>query len=146
MRAFRATGFWSNAANWSAGMPTGTNLNDVLNFGGSGSSGYTATLDYPPTTFQLATLSLNSSATVTETIAQTGGRHFEVKDLTGGPGLNVEQLGSGAFTVAVDFEVAGAGSRDFRVGGDGASTLTLSGVLNASNSAGFSLVKSGSST
>jgi len=56
---------------------------------------YTATLDFPATKFQFATLSLNSSAAVTETIDQAGGRYFEFKNLTGSATNNIDQLGSG---------------------------------------------------
>jgi len=105
----------------------------VLNFGGSGSTGYTATNDIG--SVRLARLNLNSSATAANTI--TGGSLIFGVNSDGSPSVlapKVVQHGSGAFIIASDIVVtnttAGGGWTGLTVEGDGSGRITLSGTIS----------------
>ncbi len=107
--------------------------NIVLNFGGSGSTGYTATNDIG--SVRLARLNLNSSATAANTI--TGGSLIFGVNSDGSPSVlapKIIQQGSGAFIIASDIVVtnttAGGGWTGLTVEGDGSGRITLSGTIS----------------
>ncbi len=109
--------------------------NIVLNFGGSGNTGYTATNDIG--TIRLARLNLNSTATATSTIA--GGTLLFGVNSDGTPSVlapKIVQSGSGAFHISSDIvttNTAGSGGwTGLTVEGSGSGRVTLSGVVSGS--------------
>ncbi len=109
--------------------------NIVLNFGGSGSTGYTATNDIG--TVRLARLNLTSTATATSTIA--GGTFLFGVNSDGTPSVlapKIVQSGSGSFHISSDIVItntAGSGGwSGLTVEGAASGRVTLSGAVSGS--------------
>lgn len=109
--------------------------NIVLNFGGNGSGGYTATNDIG--SVRLARLNLNSSSTAVNTIS--GGQLIFGVNSDGTPSVlapKIVQQGSGAFLITSDIVVtntSGSGGwSGLSVEGTGSGRVTLSGSLSGS--------------
>jgi fibronectin-binding autotransporter adhesin len=88
------TGNWNAAGNWVGGLPA-SNAATELVFGGSGGTAYTATNDVGAFTLNL--LTLNSTATVAESISSATVLSFATN---GTVTPVVQQNGTGAITVA----------------------------------------------
>ncbi|MDQ6626515.1 MAG: autotransporter-associated beta strand repeat-containing protein [Verrucomicrobiota bacterium] len=138
------SGLWSADTNWTPGAPASTDTT-VLSFGGSGATPYTSTNDLGTFTFQ--NINLQSTATVTETIA---GQTLQIP--TTGSGT-ITQNGSGAFEIHNDISANSLAANFYSTlhlagsptGGTG--TVTLSGTLqDASANRRLALEKSGSNT
>jgi len=112
------TGNWNTAANWSpSGIPAS---GAALSFGGSGATAYTSTNN--ATTFTLSTVSLTSTASVTDVI---GGNLLSIS------GSSISQDNTGAFTIqnAFDNTVLNAATT-LTLTGNGTGLVTLSGVIS----------------
>jgi len=126
------TGNWNVSTNWTGGVPSGTN--PTLIFQGSGGTAYTATNNL---SIADSTIQLNSSASVTETIA--GNNFAEIQSL-----LTISQLGSGAFSIS---NGASFKSAQLTLDGNGVGVVTLSGAFTDSSGGNKgALVKNGTST
>lgn len=114
------TGSWSVAENWDVNtVPLGA-ADTHLVFGGSGAAGYDAAHDLG--TLQLHALTLQSSASVEETISGAGTIAFI-------PGVGTAALtqdGSGAFAINVGISAQTA----LELGGAGTGVVTLGGVMS----------------
>ncbi|MDW8243944.1 MAG: hypothetical protein RMJ88_12100 [Thermogemmata sp.] len=107
--------------------------NIVLNFGGSGSTGYISTNDIG--TVRLARLNLSSSATAPNVI--TGGQFIFGVNSDGTPSVlapKIIQQGSGAFVITSDMVLTDTSSiggwSGLNIGGSGSGRLTLSGAIS----------------
>ncbi len=121
------TNLWSSAGDWVAPGPAGppVSAQDTgLVFAGSGSTAYTSTGDLD-TPFILNQLTLNSTATVTETI--TGNPLDLVAN--GATNPTITNNGSGSFAVSTDIMLDGATT----LGGTGNGIITLNGLLSGAN-------------
>ena len=121
------TNLWSSAGDWVAPGPAGPPVSAAdtgLSFAGSGATAYTSTadLDVP---FILNKLTLNSTATVTETI--TGNPLDLVANGANNP--TITNNGSGSFAIRTDMTLDGATT----LGGSGNGIITLSGILSGAN-------------
>ena len=133
------SGSWNtpnNTANWDAAL---TLTGAPVSFGGSGSSAYISTNDIAADSFRLSTVNLNSTASVTETIA---GNAFDLN------ASSISQDNSGAFTISNDLDNKIFGSSTtLTLQGSGSGLVTLSGVISEkNNSKTVSLIKNGTST
>jgi MYXO-CTERM domain-containing protein len=119
--------------------------NIVLKFGGSGSTGYTATNDLPANPFQLNRLILASTATATNIIAGNALR------MSNDNGFNVlpriDQQGTGAFridnAIAIPIGLEVVQTTTGAVGGDVTLTGTISGAGGITKSGPFALYLTG---
>ncbi|GIW85533.1 MAG: hypothetical protein KatS3mg107_1193 [Gemmataceae bacterium] len=134
----RLNGQWYNRYGFSNPAPVlprygQVTSNIVLNFGGSGSTGYTATNDIG--SVRLARLNFNSSASAANTI--TGGSLLFGVNSDGSPSVlapKIIQQGSGAFVIASDLVVTNTASSGgwtgLTVEGTGTGRVTLSGTIS----------------
>jgi autotransporter-associated beta strand protein len=106
-----------------------------LSFGGSGSTPYTSTNDITPN-FRFATITLSSTASVTEII---NGDSFRNGD---GNSIQISQSNSGAFNIQND--INSNNPVTLTLTGNGTGLVTLSGVISQSGTQ--SLSKTGTST
>src|SRR5262249_27023465 len=113
------TGVWSDASKWGGTAPTGTDSTDILVFGGSGGTGYTATNDLAGQPFLLNQLRLESTASAANTLAG-GTLRFS------GASPQLQQNNAGAFTITAGLDFAAATT----LGGSGGGAVALSGVLS----------------
>ena len=136
------TGSWSVATNWSPnGVPVSGSTTSLL-FGGSSGAGtiYTSTDDIAGA-FSLNSLTFNSTATATDTIAASAGSSLNFV-ANGSTQPAILQNGSGAFTVSAPVSIATGSTLSF--GGTGAGLVTLSGVLSGSGGLAVNNATSGS--
>jgi fibronectin-binding autotransporter adhesin len=133
-----STSNWNSAANWSSTTNPGTvpasGSSTELDFGGTGSTAYTASNDLG--TFVFGTIKLNSSASVAENISGNFSSSTTNEE--------IQQNGTGAFSIASSFTLSGA---TLLLDGGGSGTVTLGGTINnldATHLAG--VTKSGAST
>lgn len=125
------TGLWSLGTNWTPDIVPSSAVDTELLFGGSGSTPYTSTNDIAGV-FQLNKLTLNSAATVSETINASVGSSLSF--VSNGPTTPaLLQNGSGAFTISTDLGVANA----LALGGTGTGLTTLSGILSGAGGLTF---------
>ncbi|XHR31096.1 MAG: beta strand repeat-containing protein [Chthoniobacteraceae bacterium] len=125
------TGSWSYGASWSGGAAPATKSSatagNTFYFGGSGSTSYIATenigTNYTNVLLCVQTLTLNSSATVTEGIASTNGLYF----YGGGAGAQIIQNGSGAFNISAPLKFADVTT----FSGTGSGKVTLGGQITS---------------
>lgn len=132
------TGGFTNGATTYTSPPQGS-IATILTFGGSGSTGYTATDDITAGNgFVANQLIFNSSATTT-IVAGTGGGspYFFNLNVNGATNAAVTQNGSGAININED--ITAGGTTVF--GGTGTGTVTLNGALG---NASASIYKTGS--
>jgi hypothetical protein len=124
-------GVWSLGTNWTPdGVPLSA-IDTELIFAGSGATPYTATNDIAGA-FQLNKLTLNSTATVAETIAMNVGSSLSFVS-NGGTTPTLTQNGSGAFTVSTDFAATNA----LTLGGSGTGITSLSGIVSGAGGLTF---------
>jgi len=140
------TGPWDNAAYWlssSNNIPADSKTT-VLTFGGSGSAPYTSTDDLNAGGFRsVGTITLNSTATVQETITGNG-----IGENGGGVGMLIQQNNSGSFAINNEIRLD---NDALTLTGNGTGVVTLGGLLQNHNldlGAGhrLSIVKNGTST
>ncbi len=143
-----ASGNWNVAANWIGGLPPTNNAETDLSFAGSSATPYTSTHNLG--LMLVNDLSLSSSATVTETIAASGGSSLRFVNDGFGTDPTITQNGTGAFAINVPIDVAAPLTVVYGFGATGAVTLggnlTGSGNLSTnsqSQSQRFSLILSG---
>jgi autotransporter-associated beta strand protein len=144
---------WQNADAQNALSPVGTITTDlVLRFGGTGTQQYTSTngltLAATPATnndanrFLVNRMVLNSSSSNGQTIASNGTNVLRFGSSIGIT-PQIQQLGSGAFTISHGSELTNAG---LILGGSGAGAVTMSGVIGQQSGTTGALAKSGTST
>ncbi len=99
-----ASGNWNVAANWIGGLPPTNNAETDLSFAGSSATPYISTHNLG--LMLVNDLSLSSSATVTETIAASGGSSLRFVNDGFGTDPTITQNGTGAFAINVPIDVA----------------------------------------
>jgi fibronectin-binding autotransporter adhesin len=132
------TGSWNTSGNWSpSGVPSSNSSSTVLDFNGSGSTAYTSTNNI--SNFKFGTIALDSTASVTENIAESSGDDFAEAIFANEV---ITQNGSGAFLISNNFSLAGS---TLELEGSGTGVVTLSGTI-ADGFQSASVTKSGTST
>ena len=133
------TNSWSSSVDWIAPGPAGppaSAIDTILSFDGSGSTAYTSTDDIAGP-FLLNGLTLNSTATVTETISGTAGNPLTFS-ANGGTNPTISASGSGSFAIGNDLALAAPTT----LTGTGNGTVTLNGVVSGTG-ANSMIVSSG---
>jgi fibronectin-binding autotransporter adhesin len=132
-----ASGIWNTTGNWSGGIPSSSSSTE-LDFDGSGSTAYTST-NNTGSNFVFGSIHLNSSASVSDTIAESSGDDFAQTGTT----EEIQQNGIGAFLISTNFSY-NSGTLD--LDGSGSGVVTLSGSITQKNgSHPGNVAKSGSS-
>ncbi len=142
------SGNWNVAANWIGGLPPTNSAETDLSFSGSSATPYTSTHNLG--LMLVNDLSLSSSATVTETIAASGGSSLRFVNDGFGTDPTISQNGTGPFAINVPIDVAAPLTVVYGFGATGAVTLggnlTGSGNLSTNSQSqfqNFSLILSG---
>jgi hypothetical protein len=122
---------WSNAGNWTGGVPDG--VGHTASFGGAGSTNFAVAVDVAPRV--LGTISFDNAATFT--IGSNGGNGVTLQVSTGQANINVI---SGSHTIAAPLTLASDTTVTVAPAG---SSLELTGNMTA---AGRAIVKAGAGT
>ncbi len=125
---------WSNVGNWDNGVPVSDPSTQLI-FNGTGSSAYTSTDDLAGA-FQLNNLTLNSNATVAETVATNPGNSLNFVS-NGATTPVVNDTGSGAFVMATDMTVTNALTFTGTTNAPLSSAVSLNGVISGSGGISF---------
>lgn len=115
------SGNWSDGINWSGGIAPVSSPTLQLNFGGTGSTSYTATNDIS-STFLINSLTLDSTASVTNSIAGSSLRFA-------GTAPQLLLNNSGAMTISNTM----SNIADLVIGGTGSGSTTFSATFTAHN-------------
>ncbi len=128
------TGDWTVATNWVEGVaPTGFDTDPQYFFGGSGDPPYVSTLNevFP---YSIHRLTLNSSATVANTITGAPGSGLTFLENTLLEPPQITQGGVGAFVISIpiSMNISGAGSLRM-VGGAATGLVTFESAIEGAN-------------
>ncbi len=126
-----STGNWSDPTRWSPSSPVSAADTELV-FGGTGGTGYTSTDDLG-TAFSLNILTLNSTATVAETIAATAGSSLNFV-VNGASNPVISQGGTGAFNLGIPLTVS---NPLLLIGGPTAGIVSLQGIVSGAGGLTF---------